>query len=193
MGLPGADATHASVAERKHRFKMGYVPEDRQVVGLDLHHSVAFNLVLRSLGRPPFARFGILDFKTIRAHAGRLVERYDVRLRGVDQEVRFLSGGNQQKVILAREIEDGPAVLIVAQPCKGLDVGAIEFVQNTLLDQREKEVAILYISTELEHIMAVCDRIAVMSRGRITGILKPEEATPERLGMLMAGATMDAA
>jgi simple sugar transport system ATP-binding protein len=163
------------------------------VVGLDLNHSVAFNLILRSLGRLPFSRFGILDFKAIRVHAERLTERYDVRLQSIDQEARFLSGGNQQKVILAREIEDDPEVLIVAQPCKGLDVGAIEFVQKTLLKQREKGVAILYISTELEHIMAICDRIAVMSRGRITGILAPEEATPERLGMLMAGADADAA
>jgi simple sugar transport system ATP-binding protein len=191
--VSGADATQASVAERKHGFKIGYVPEDRQVVGLDLNHSVAFNLILRSLGRLPFSRFGILDFKAIRVHAERLTERYDVRLQSIDQEARFLSGGNQQKIILAREIEDDPEVLIVAQPCKGLDVGAIEFVQNTLLKQREKGVAILYISTELEHIMAICDRIAVMSRGRITGILAPEEATPERLGMLMAGADADAA
>ena len=188
-----SDVTGASISERKHRFKIAYVPEDRQRVGLDLNHSVAFNLMLRSLGRPPFARFGILDFKAIRANARALAERYDVRLQDVEQEARFLSGGNQQKVILAREIEDGPEVLVVSQPCKGLDVGAIEFVQNTLLDQRAKGVAILYISTELEHIMAVCDRIAVMSRGRITGILTPEEATPERLGMLMAGATTDAA
>ena len=180
-----SDITDASISERKHRFKIAYVPEDRQRVGLDLDHSVAFNLILRSLGRPPFARFGILDFKAIRANARALTERYDVRLQDI--------GGNQQKVILAREIEDGPEVLVVSQPCKGLDVGAIEFVQNTLLDQRAKGVAILYISTELEHIMAVCDRIAVMSRGRITGILTPEEATPERLGMLMAGATTDAA
>ena len=188
-----SDVTDASISERKHRFKIAYVPEDRQRVGLDLNHSVAFNLILRGLGRPPFARFGILDFKAIRANARALTERYDVRLRDIEQEARFLSGGNQQKVILAREIEDGPEVLVVSQPCKGLDVGAIEFVQNTLLDQRAKGVAILYISTELEHIMAVCDRIAVMSRGRITGILTPEEATPERLGMLMAGATTDAA
>ncbi len=188
-----SDVTDASISERKHRFKIAYVPEDRQRVGLDLNHSVAFNLMLRSLGRPPFSRFGILNFKAIRATARARAVRYDVRLRDVEQEARFLSGGNQQKVILAREIEDGPEVLVVSQPCKGLDVGAIEFVQNTLLDQRAKGVAILYISTELEHIMAVCDRIAVMSRGRITGILTPGEATPERLGMLMAGASTDAA
>jgi simple sugar transport system ATP-binding protein len=191
--IGGDDVADATVAERKHAFKMAYVPEDRQRVGLDLNHSVAFNLMLRSYRRAPFARFGVLDFKTIFENARRLVGRYDVRLQDIGQEARFLSGGNQQKLILAREIEDDPKVLVASQPCKGLDVGAIEFVQNTLLEQRAKGVAILYISTELEHIMAVCDRIAVMSRGRITGELRPEEATPERLGMLMAGATEDAA
>ncbi len=191
--IGGSDVTGATVAERKHTFKMAYVPEDRQRVGLDLNHSVAFNLMLRSYRRAPFARFGVLNFRAIFENARRLVGRYDVRLQDIGQEARFLSGGNQQKLILAREIEDDPKVLVASQPCKGLDVGAIEFVQNTLLDQRAKGVAILYISTELEHIMAVCDRIAVMSRGRITGILKPEEATPERLGMLMAGATAEVA
>ena len=191
--VAGADIAEASVSERKHRLKMGYVPEDRQRVGLDLNHSVAVNLMLRSIWRPPFARCGILDFAAVKTNAERLVGRYDVRLRGIEQNARLLSGGNQQKLILAREIDADPAILIAAQPCKGLDVGAIEFVQKTLLDQRAKGVAILYISTELEHIMAVCDRIAVMSRGRITGILKPQEATPERLGILMAGAKWDAA
>jgi simple sugar transport system ATP-binding protein len=115
------------------------------------------------------------------------VHAYDVRLQGIDQPARYLSGGNQQKVILAREIESDAKVLVVAQPCKGLDVGAIEFVQRTLLAQRAKGVAILYISTELEHILMACDRIAVIARGRITGILAPQEATAERLGLLMAG------
>ena len=191
--IGGSDVAGATVAERKHAFKMAYVPEDRQRFGLDLNHSVAFNLMLRSYRRAPYARFGVLNFRAIFENARRLVGRYDVRLQDIRQEARFLSGGNQQKLILAREIEDDPKVLVASQPCKGLDVGAIEFVQNTLLDQREKGVAILYISTELEHIMAVCDRIAVMSRGRITGILKPEEATPERLGMLMAGASTEVA
>ncbi len=191
--IGGSDVADATVAERKHAFRMAYVPEDRQRVGLDLNHSVAFNLMLRSYRRAPFARFGVLNFGAIFENARRLAGRYDVRLQDIGQEARFLSGGNQQKLILAREIEDDPKVLVASQPCKGLDVGAIEFVQNTLLDQREKGVAILYISTELEHIMAVCDRIAVMSRGRITGILKPEEATPERLGMLMAGTSTEVA
>jgi ABC-type uncharacterized transport system ATPase subunit len=104
-----------------------------------------------------------------------------------------LSGGNQQKVILAREIEAKPSILIIMQACKGLDVGAIEFVQNIIIDLKKSGVAILYVSTELEHVMDVADRIAVMYRGRITGILSPEEASAERLGELMAGVVSEAA
>jgi simple sugar transport system ATP-binding protein len=186
--IAGDDVSEASVAERKHQYGVAYVPEDRHRVGLVLDHTVQSNLMLRDYERAPFAKFKILDFGAIRANAEALVKRYDVRLQGVDQETRYLSGGNQQKLILAREIEGGPKVLIVAQPTKGLDVGAIEFVQNTLLEQRRQGVAILYISTELEHLLAVSDRIAVIFQGRISGILEPAEATPERLGMLMAGA-----
>ncbi len=186
--IDGEDVTHLSVAERLHRHGLGYVPEDRQRTGLVLDNSVAANTMLRSYREPAFARHGLfLDFARIRAHAERLVQAYDVRLQGIDQPARYLSGGNQQKVILAREIESDAKVLVVAQPCKGLDVGAIEFVQRTLLAQRAKGVAILYISTELEHILMACDRIAVIARGRITGILTPQEATAERLGLLMAG------
>ena len=191
--IAGHDTGAASVAERKHDHGVGYVPEDRHRVGLVLDHAVSANLMLRTYDRAPFAKFKILDFRAIRANAEALVERYDVRLQGIDQETRYLSGGNQQKLILAREIEGGPRVLIVAQPTKGLDVGAIEFVQNTLLEQRKRGVAILYISTELEHLLAVSDRIAVIFRGRIAGVLEPAEASPERLGMLMAGAAEEVA
>jgi simple sugar transport system ATP-binding protein len=186
--IDGKDITGASVAERNRVLKVGYVPEDRQRVGLDLDQSVATNLVLRSYDNPPFARLQFLNFDAIERNAERLVEKYDVRLGSINQKTRFLSGGNQQKLILAREIEANPVLLVVAQPCKGLDIGAIEFVQKTLLEQRKEGAGILYISSELEHILAVCDRIAVISAGRITGVLTPEEATSERLGMLMAGA-----
>jgi simple sugar transport system ATP-binding protein len=183
----GQDITGASVAERKHRLRIGYVPEDRQRTGLVLDQSVGLNLILRNYRRRPFARYGFLDFGRVRGHAERLVRRYDVRLRDVDQTARYLSGGNQQKLILAREIEDDPAVLVVAQPTKGLDVGAIEFVQRTLLEQRRRGVAILYISTEIEHLMAVSDRVGVLFRGRLAGPFPVEAVTPDRLGMLMAG------
>ena len=187
--IAGVDASQASVADRKHKLGLGYVPEDRHRVGLVMDHSVAMNMALRSFDKPPFARHRIFDFDAIRANARKLAGRYDIRLRSIDQEVRYLSGGNQQKVILAREIEEGSRVLVVAQPTKGLDVGAIEFVQKTLLEQRDKGVAILYISTELEHLIAVSDRIVVMFMGRMTGAVAAAEATPELLGMLMAGAT----
>jgi general nucleoside transport system ATP-binding protein len=169
------------------------VPEDRQTTGLVLDYPVATNLILRDFEQPPCSRRGLMDFAYIRRHAADLVKRYDVRLRTIQQPARFLSGGNQQKLILAREIEANPQILVVMQACKGLDVGAIEFVQNTILDLKTKGVAVLYISTELEHVLAISDRIAVMYRGRVTGLLEPEEATPGRLGELMAGVPAEAA
>jgi general nucleoside transport system ATP-binding protein len=192
--LDGEELAPYSIAERIRTLRIGYVPEDRHHTGLVLDQSVSANMMLRSHNRPPFTRRGgLLDFEAIRRNAARLVERYQIRAGSVDQPVRRLSGGNQQKVILAREIEANPRLLVVAQPCKGLDVGAIEFVQNTLVEQRNRGVGILYISTELEHILAICDRLVVMFRGRITGSLLPHEATPERIGRLMAGMVEEAA
>jgi ABC-type uncharacterized transport system ATPase subunit len=192
--LDGNELAPFSIAERNQKLRIGYVPEDRHRTGLVLDQSVASNMMLRSYNRPPFVKHsGILDFTAIRENARRLVERYGVRTSSVEQPVRRLSGGNQQKIILAREIEADPKLLVVAQPCKGLDVGAIEFVQNTLIEQRNKGVGIIYISTELEHILAICDRIAVMFCGRITGILQPHQATSDRIGRLMAGVTEAAA
>jgi simple sugar transport system ATP-binding protein len=120
-------------------------------------------------------------------HAREIVQKYDVRLQSIHQPVQFLSGGNQQKLILGRELEADPKILIAMQPTKGLDVGAIEFVQKMILRQRDSGKAVLYISTELEHLLAVSDRIAVMFRGQIIGMLQPGEATAEKLGLLMSG------
>lgn len=167
--------------------RIAFVPEDRQSQGLVLDYPVAFNMVLRSYDRPPASRRGVLDFAAIRKLGGDLARKYDVRLRSIDQLARFLSGGNQQKIILAREIEAKPRVLVVMQACKGLDVGAIEFVQNTILELKAKGVAVLYVSTELEHVLDVSDRIAIMFRGRITGLLDRKDATTQRIGELMAG------
>ena len=148
---------------------------------------------MRDYDRPPVSRWGILDFDFMAKNAVDLVKRYDVRLRSPQQPARFLSGGNQQKVILAREIEARPLILVIMQACKGLDVGAIEFVQNTIFDLKKAGVGVLYVSTELEHVIDIADRIAVMYRGGITGILTPEQATAERLGELMAGVKGEAA
>ncbi|HUF43785.1 MAG TPA: ABC transporter ATP-binding protein [Aestuariivirgaceae bacterium] len=186
--LAERDITGTSVTDRANKLGIAYVPEDRQRDGLVLGHKVSQNLMLRSYGREPFSRYGLLDFAAIRRHAETLVKAFDVRLQSVDQEVRYLSGGNQQKLILARELEGSPSVLVVAQPTKGLDVGAIEFVQRQILEQRDRGVAILYISTELEHLIDVADRVAVMFAGRLSEPMRTDEATPERLGLLMAGA-----
>jgi simple sugar transport system ATP-binding protein len=181
------------VKARKNEAGIGFVPEDRQATGLVLDYPVATNFILRDYDRPPASRRGILDFAYMAKHAVDLVKRYDVRLRSPQQPARFLSGGNQQKVILAREIEARPRILVIMQACKGLDVGATEFVQNTIFDLKQAGVGVLYVSTELEHVMDIADRIAVMYRGRITGILTPDEATPERFGELMAGVTSEVA
>ncbi|HUF44696.1 MAG TPA: ATP-binding cassette domain-containing protein, partial [Aestuariivirgaceae bacterium] len=186
--LAERDITDASVNARANKFGIAYVPGDRQRDGLVLGHKASQNLMLRSYGREPFSRYGWFDFAAIRRHAETVVKAFDVRLQSVDQEVRYLSGGNQQKLILARELEGSPNVLVVAQPTKGLDVGAIEFVQRQLLEQRDRGAAILYISTELEHLMDVADRVAVMFAGRLSEPVKTDEATPEKLGLLMAGA-----
>jgi len=187
LTVHGEDITEKLVYDRRHEIGISFVPEDRHETGLVLDFPVSHNAILRDFKVPPYSKNGILQKGAINKIAGDWVERYDVRLRSLDQHVRFLSGGNQQKLIFAREVECDPRVIIVMQPCKGLDVGAIEAVQRTVLEQRAKGKAILYISTELEHILNVCDRVAVMCAGEITGILSPEEATSERIGALMGG------
>lgn len=185
--VDGTDVRDFGPAARKNELRMGFVPEDRQRMGLDLDSSIALNMVLRSFRSKPFSTAGWMNFAAIDEHAKSLAQRYDVRMRGIAQTARDLSGGNQQKIILAREIEDEPDVLIVSQPTKGLDIGAIDFVQKTLLAQRERGCAILYISTELEDLLQVADRVAVISKGRIVGNIARSEATSQRLGLMMAG------
>jgi ABC-type uncharacterized transport system ATPase subunit len=181
-----------SVKERKQR-GLGFVPEDRQGTALVLDYSIATNLALRDFDHPPVSKRGVLDLRHIARNAAQVIKRYDIRARSAQQLVRFLSGGNQQKVVLAREIEARPNILIVMQACKGLDVGAIEFVQNTLLDLKMTGIAILYVSTELEHVLEVSDRVSVIFRGRITGTLPVTEASAARIGELMSGLTEDVA
>jgi simple sugar transport system ATP-binding protein len=185
--VDGQSVHGLSAAERRKRLRMGFVPEDRHASGLDIGSSVALNTVLRGFRERPFSRYGWVDFKAIRDRARDLVQRYDVRLRSIDQTVRDLSGGNQQKIILAREIEDKPRLLVVSQATKGLDVGAIEFVQKALMEQCAAGMAILYVSTELEDLLQVSDRVAVIYEGTIVGMVDVDDATPEALGLLMAG------
>jgi simple sugar transport system ATP-binding protein len=143
--------------------------------------------MMKDYFRPPFVRRGILDVGAARQHSHELVETYDIRTPGVDVPIRQLSGGNQQKVVLARELHRRPKLLIAAQATRGLDVGAAEFVYLQLLRHVESGGALLLISIELDEILSLSDRIAVMSRGRFLRVLDADEASPELLGMLMAG------
>ncbi|MBC8038308.1 MAG: ABC transporter ATP-binding protein [Rhizobiales bacterium] len=191
--IAGRDIAELSARQRLHETGIAFVPEDRQSTGLVLEHSIATNLVLRRFYLAPASRRGLLDRAKIASSGKALMERYDIRGRSAGQYAAALSGGNQQKIILAREIEAAPRILIVMQATKGLDVGAIEFVQRKILEERARGVAVLYISTELEHIMAVADRVAVMHRGRLSEALAPGEITAERMGLLMAGVSLAAA
>jgi general nucleoside transport system ATP-binding protein len=170
-----------------HRRKVAHVPEDRHKVGLVLTFSVAENLLVKDFDRPPYARQGFLNNAAFSGHARDLIQEYSVRCPSPATPARLLSGGNQQKLVLAREIFNQPDLLVAVQPTRGLDVGATEYVEGRLLEERSRGAAILYISTELDEIMALSDRIAVLYNGQIMGILEAAEATVETVGLLMAG------
>jgi ABC-type uncharacterized transport system ATPase subunit len=183
--LAGVDVT-GDTARQRIRAGIGYIPEDRQEDGLVASFSVADNLILDVFDRPPYARGIALDLPAIREAAGHRVEQFDVRTTSIDTPTGTLSGGNQQKVILAREIGRDLKVLVASQPTRGLDVGSIEFVHRRLVEQRDEGVAVIIISAELDEIYALADRIAVMYEGKITGFRPPTVPVAE-LGLLMTG------
>jgi general nucleoside transport system ATP-binding protein len=183
--LNGRDLTRASPRARL-RAGVAYVPEDRQQDGLVGSFSVAENLILDMYNRPPFASGVNLQLPAIHANATALIEEFDVRTGSAATPAGTLSGGNQQKVILAREVGREHKVLIASQPTRGLDVGSIEFVHRRIVEQRDHGVAVIIVSSELDEIYALADRIAVMYEGEITGFRDPDVPTAE-LGRLMAG------
>ncbi|HJR45543.1 MAG TPA: ABC transporter ATP-binding protein [Actinomycetota bacterium] len=184
--IAGTDITSGSVSDvRKHG--VGYVPEDRHNRGLVLDMSIWENAVLGRLDDKEYSgRGGVLFIKRIKALASRLIREFDVRARNIGVDASTLSGGNQQKLILARELEDDPLLLIAHQPTRGLDVGAIEFVWKQILDQKAAGRAVLLISAELEEIYELSDRIVTIYEGRITGEYAPD-APPDELGIGMTG------
>lgn len=169
------------------KFNIAYVPEDRQREGLVLDFSLSENVIAKRFRHRPFSVRGFLRRPPIRDYTQDLIKRFDVRTPGVEMEAKTLSGGNQQKLVVARELAEEPALIITAQATRGLDVGATEFVEQQVLEQRSHGAAVLYISTELEEIFKLSDRIAVIHRGEIMGIVQPDEVTPEELGLMMAG------
>lgn len=186
--MNGQDITNLSIRKRLTS-GMSHIPEDRHKHGLVLDYSLEDNIVLQRYFEPQFTnRFGFLKRKEIREYAERLIEEYDVRSgQGPVTKVRAMSGGNQQKAIVAREIDKNPELLIAVQPTRGLDVGAIEHIHKQLVAQRDAGKGVLLISLELDEVMNVSDRILVMYEGEITGEFDPKEVTVEELGLYMAG------
>jgi ABC-type uncharacterized transport system ATPase subunit len=166
---------------------VGHIPEDRHKRGLVLDYSIGENMVLQTYYKEPFARGGVLRKNAIFDYARKLIKQFDVRTPSEYTPARALSGGNQQKGIIAREVDRNPDLLIAAQPTRGLDVGAIEFIHKKLVEQRDAGKAVLLLSLELDEVLNVSDRIAVIYEGQIVGIVKPEETDHDALGLMMAG------
>ncbi|UKS54961.1 ABC transporter ATP-binding protein [Exiguobacterium acetylicum] len=166
---------------------VGHIPQDRHKHGLVLDYSIGHNMVLQTYYKQPYSKAGIMNYKQVMEKAKTLIEKFDVRTPSPETFARALSGGNQQKAIIAREVDRSPDLLIAAQPTRGLDVGAIEFIHEQLVLEREKGRAVLLISFELEEILQVSDRIAVLYEGKTVAFLDPKETNEIELGFLMAG------
>ena len=190
--LCGEDITRASI-RRRNLLGMSHIPEDRHKHGLVLDYTLEDNLVLERYFEPEFTnRAGFLRRDNIRAYAEKIIEEYDVRSgQGPVTVARAMSGGNQQKAIVGREIDKNPELLVAVQPTRGLDVGAIEYIHRQLVAQRDAGKAVLLVSLELDEVMDVPDRILVMYEGEIVGELDPKTTTEEELGLYMAGAKRD--
>jgi len=166
---------------------IGHIPQDRHKHGLVLDFPIGENMVLQTYYKEPYSKNGILNFQQIYEKARQLIKEYDVRTPDEYTKARALSGGNQQKAIIGREVDRNPDLLIAAQPTRGLDVGAIEFIHKRLIEQRDQGKAVLLVSFELDEIMNVSDRIAVIFEGKIVAIVDPKETDEQELGLLMAG------
>jgi simple sugar transport system ATP-binding protein len=186
--LKGRDITRESIRGR-NEIGLGIVPEDRNKYGLIMDFRLDENLILKNYRRPPYTNsLGFLRFPAITAHAQDLIAQFDIRAgNGPATAAKSMSGGNQQKAIIAREIDASPVLLLVTQPTRGLDVGAIEYIHRRILEERDKGRGILLVSFELDEVLGLCDRIAALSKGAVAGILQAEEADERRIGAMMAG------
>ncbi len=186
--LCGHDVTHARVRDRS-RAGMSHIPEDRHKHGLVLDFTLEQNMVLQRYREPQFEQGGFIKFGEVRQYAERLIEQYDVRSgQGPVTVARSMSGGNQQKAIVARELDRNLPLVVAVQPTRGLDVGAIEYIHRQLVAQRDAGKAVLLVSLELDEVMNLSDRILVMYEGELVGELDPQRTTVEELGLYMAGA-----
>lgn len=190
--LNGREVTNKS-PRKATETGLGHIPQDRHKYGLVLDYTIGENIVLQTYYKKPYSKNTILKHDEIYKKAEELIDMYDVRTPSAYTPARALSGGNQQKAIIAREVERSPDLLIAAQPTRGLDVGAIEFIHQKLIEERDKGKAILLISFELDEILDVSDRIVVMYDGRIVADVNPRETNEQELGLLMAGSGTDKA
>jgi len=172
---------------------VAHVPEDRQKDGLVLPFPVADNLILNTYYQEPFSKGVVLQADKILENANQLIKDFDIRTPGAMTKAGALSGGNQQKVIVAREFSRPIKLLVASQPTRGLDVGSIEYIHRRIIEKRDQGTAILLVSTELDEIMGLSDRIAVMYRGKIVDVMPAQAVTKEQVGLLMAGITQPAA
>ncbi len=186
--LNGEDVTHKSI-RHKNTHGISHIPEDRHKHGLILDYTLEQNMVLERYFEKDFQRGGFIKFGAVRAYADRLIEQYDVRSgQGAQTPARSMSGGNQQKAIVARELDRSHDLLIAVQPTRGLDVGAIEYIHSQIVKSRDEGSAVLLVSLELDEVMSMSDRILVMHGGEIVAQLDPKETTVQELGLYMAGA-----
>lgn len=186
--LGGKDITRASIRDRAKQ-GMSHIPEDRHKHGLVLDYTLENNMVLQRYWEPEFQHGGIIRKDKVREYSDRLIQQYDVRSgQGSSTIVRSMSGGNQQKAIIAREIDRDPQLLVAVQPTRGLDVGAIEYIHSQIVAERDKGKAVLLVSLELDEVMNLSDRILVMYEGEIVGEFDPKTTTVQELGLYMAGA-----
>lgn len=191
--LSGKDITKSSIRERSVS-GMSHIPEDRHKHGLVLEYSLEQNMVLQRYWQPEFQKNGFIKFDAVRKYAEGLIERFDVRSgQGPISVVRSMSGGNQQKAIIAREIDKKHDLLVAVQPTRGLDVGAIEYIHKQLVERRDAGKGVLLVSLELDEVMNVSDRILVMYEGEIVGELDPKNTTVQELGLYMSGAKRNTA
>lgn len=189
--LCGNDVTDASIRYRS-KAGMSHIPEDRHKHGLVLDYSLEQNMVLQRYFEPQFNKHGFINFKAVREYSDSLTEKFDVRSgQGAKTAVRSMSGGNQQKAIVARELDREHKLLIAVQPTRGLDVGAIEYIHNQIVKSRDNGSAVLLVSLELDEVMNLSDRILVMYEGEIVGQLNPKKTTVQELGLYMSGAKRD--
>ena len=187
--LDGEDVTRLPIRQRRAK-GVGYISEDRMTTGLALQANADENLICGVAGQPPFSRRGILRGRAIAENTAEMVRKFDIRGLTQDKPVRSLSGGNMQKIVLAREISRNPKLLIAAQPTRGLDIGAINFVREHLLEQKRRGTAILLVSADLEELMSLSDRMIILYEGRCSGeVTDIPSATEAEIGLMMGGIT----